>query len=80
MCFVYVTHELMHKIRLSNKVWHSFILVHPLLNPPPKSCERKSKPKKNSFVYVTRELMHTVRLRDKVWDPFILVHVNVNQS
>ena len=46
MCFVYVTHEQMHKIRLSNKVWHSFILVHPLLNPPPKSCERKSKPKK----------------------------------
>ena len=35
MCFVYVTHELMHKIRLSNKVWHSFILVHPLLNRPP---------------------------------------------
>ena len=46
MLFVYVTHELMHKIRLSNKVWHSFILVHPLLNRPPKSCEREKRLKK----------------------------------
>ena len=48
MCFVYVTHELMHKIRLSNKVWHSFILVHPLLNRPPRSCEREPKLEKSS--------------------------------
>ena len=32
MGFFYVTHELMHKIRLSDKVWDPFILVHVNVN------------------------------------------------